>query len=179
MTKLRNGKHERFATGLADGFSQEKSYIEAGFSPNGARGAACNLIKQYSYIIKRRDEILAERETLHSVSTVEAMKELQLTKKDVMKELLDNAMRAKAAVPVLKNGEPIGVYQANISASNQALMLLGKELGMFTDRTDVNVSTHSNMSDRDLRAFVVEKYKKLGLDLDAKVIEAEVITPEE
>ncbi len=55
------------------------------------------------------------------------------------------------------------------------MMLLGKELGMFTDRTDVNVSTHSNMSDRELRAFVVEKYKKLGLDLDAKLIAGEVI----
>ena len=92
-----------------------------------------------------------------------------------MEQLFDNAMIAKAAVPVLKNGEPTGLYQANISASNQALMLLGKELGMFTDRTDVNVSTHSNMSDRELRTFVVEKYKKLGLDLDAKLIEGEVI----
>jgi len=175
MTKLRNGRHERFATGLADGLSQEKAYIDAGFSPNGARGAACNLLKHYSSIIKRRNEILSEREILHSVSTIEAMKELQLTKKDIMRELMGNAMIAKAAVPVLKNGEPTGLYQANISASNQALMLLGKELGMFTDRTDVNVSTHNNMSDRELRAFVVEKYKKLGLDLDAKLIEGEVI----
>ena len=46
---------------------------------------------------------------------------------------------------------------------------------MFTDRTDVNVSTHSNMSDRELRAFVVGKYRKLGLDLEAKTIEGEVI----
>jgi len=83
MTKLRNGRHERFATRLADGLSQEKAYIEAGFSPNGARGAACNLIKQYVYILKRRDEILAEREILHSVSTVQAMKALQITKMDV------------------------------------------------------------------------------------------------
>ena len=70
---------------------------------------------------------------------------------------------------------PTGMYNANISASNQALIALGKELGMFTDRTDVNVSTHNNMSDRELRAFVVEKYKKLGLDLDAKLIAGEVI----
>jgi len=55
--------------------------------------------------------------------------------------------------------------QANISASNQALMLLGKELGMFSDRMDVQVSAHNTMSDAELRQFVVNKYKKLGLDL--------------
>ena len=175
MSVLRNGRHEKFAIGLADGSTQERAYTEAGFSPNGARGAACNLIKQYSYILRRRDEILAEREMLHSVSKVQAMKALQINKKDIMKELLDNAMRAKAAIPVMKDGVPTGMYNANISASNQALIALGKELGMFTDRTDVNVSTHSNMSDRELRAFVVEKYKKLGLDLDAKLIAGEVI----
>jgi len=175
MSILKNARYERFAAGLANGLSQEKAYIAAGFSPRSARASASSLIKQRPYIFERRDEILAEREMLHSVSTVRAMKELQLSKKDIMKELLDNAMIAKAAIPVMKDGVPTGMYNANISASNQALIALGKELGMFTDRTDVNVSTHSNMSDRELRAFVVEKYKKLGLDLDAKLIAGEVI----
>ena len=103
------------------------------------------------------------------------MKELQINKEKIMRELLDNAMIAKAAVPVLKNGEPTGLYQANISASNQALMLLGKELGMFMDKTEVSVSHHSGKSDEELRIFVVNKYKKLGLDLDAKLIAGEVI----
>ncbi len=175
MPILKNARHERFATELANGQTQEKAYIAAGFSPSSARSSASSLIKQRPYIFERRDEILAEREMLHSVSTVQAMKELQLTKKDIMKELLGNAMIAKAAIPVMKDGVPTGMYNANISASNQAFMLLGKELGMFTDRTDVNVSTHSNMSDRELRAFGVEKYKKLGLDLDAKLIAGDVI----
>ncbi len=175
MGILRNGLHERVAVGLADGLTQQKAYVVAGFSPNSARAAACNLLKHFSNIIKRRDELLAEREMLNTLARVRAMEATQIDKERIMRELMDNAMVAKAAVPVLKNGEPTGLYQANISASNQALMLLGKELGMFTDRTDVNVSTHSNMSDRELRAFVVEKYMKLGLDLDAKLIEGEVI----
>ena len=160
---------------LADGFSQEKAYIEAGFSPNGARGAACNLIKQYSYILRRRDEILSEREKMHSVSTIKAMEALQITKKDIMKELLDNAMRAKASIPVIKDGVPTGMYNANISASNQALMLLGKELGMFADKSEIRVDHHANMNDEELRIFVVNKYRKLGLDLEAKAVDAEII----
>jgi len=175
MNILKNARHERFATELANGQTQERSYIAAGYAPSSARASASSLIKQRPYIFERRDEILAEREMLHSVSTVRAMEALQLTKKDIMRELMGNAMIAKAAIPVMKDGVPTGMYNANISASNQALIALGKELGMFTDRTDVNVSTHSNMSDRELRAFVVEKYKKLGLDLDAKLIADEVI----
>ncbi len=165
MPILKNARHERFATELANGQTQEKAYIAAGFSPSSARASASSLIKQRPYIFERRDELLAEREMLNTLARVRAMEATQIDKERIMRELMDNAMVAKAAVPVLKNGEPTGLYQANISASNQALMLLGKELGMFTDRTDVNVSTHSNMSDRELRAFVVEKYKKLGLDL--------------
>jgi len=175
MTVLKNARHERFAIGLADGSTQERAYVNAGYAPRSARSSASTLIKQYPNIIQRRDEILAEREMVATIARVKAMKELQLCKKDIMEQLFDNAMVAKAAVPVLKNGEPTGMYQANISASNQALMLLGKELGMFSDRMDVQVSAHNTMSDAELRQFVVDKYKKLGLDLDAKLIAGEVI----
>ena len=175
MSILKNGRHERFATGLADGLSQEKAYIEAGFSPNGARGAACNSLKHYSNIIKRRDELLAEREMLNTLARVRAMEATQIDKERIMRELMDNAMVAKAAVPVLKNGEPTGLYQANISASNQAFMLLGKELGMFMDKSEVRIDHHASMDDEQLRIFVVNKYRKLGLDLEAKAVDAKII----
>ncbi len=175
MATLRNSRHERFATELANGQTQEKAYIAAGFSPSSARSSASSLIKQRPYIFERRDEILAEREMLHSVSTVQAMKELQITKQDVMKELMDNAMIAKAAIPVMKDGVPTGMYNANISASNQALMLLGKELGMFADKSEIRVDHHANMNDEELRIFVMNKYRKLGLDLEAKAVDAEIM----
>jgi hypothetical protein len=172
MTLLKNAKYERFATKLADGLSQERAYVEAGFSPNGARGSASSLIKQHAFIIKRRDEILAERERLHSVSTVQAMEALQITKKDVMRELLDNAMRAKAAVPVMKNGVPTGIYNTNISASNQALIALGKEIGMFTDKVEHSKVTElTQKTDEELVVYIKDKYRKLGLDMDIEDIE--------
>jgi len=75
------------------------------------------------------------------------MEALQITKKDVMRELLDNAMRAKAAVPVMKNGVPTGIYNTNISASNQALIALGKEIGMFTDKVEHSKVTELTQKD--------------------------------
>jgi phage terminase small subunit len=97
MAILKNGRHERFAAGLADGLSQEKAYVAAGFSARGARGAASILLKQNIDILKRRDEILLEREKLQAVTTAQAMESLKLSKEDVMRELWDNAMKAKAA----------------------------------------------------------------------------------
>jgi len=72
-------------------------------------------------------------------------------------------MIAKAAVPVLKNGKPIGVYQANISASNQALIALGKEIGMFHDKPETLRSEHASMSDEELKQYISVKLRKLGL----------------
>lgn len=165
MTILKNGRHERFTTGLADGLSQEKAYIEAGFSPNGARGAACNLLKHFSSIIKRRDELLAEREMLNTMAKVRAMEAAQIDKERVMRELMDNAMVAKQAVPVLdKNGNETGIYNVNIPASNQALIALGKEIGMFHNKpAEAPRSKYANMSDEELKQHISVKLGKLGL----------------
>ena len=166
MNLLNNARHERFAAGLADGLSQEKAYIAAGFFANGARGSASTLIKQYPYILKRRDEILAEREKMHSVATAQAIEALQITKEDIMRELWDNARRAKAAVSVLdREGNETGVYNTNIPASNQALHLLGKELGMFLEKKNVPQSEYSRKSVEELRQIVIEKAWKLGVPL--------------
>jgi len=167
MTELKNARHERFATGLVDGLSQEKAYIEAGFSPNGARGAACNLLKHYSSIIKRRDELLAEREMLNTIARVRAMETTQIDKERVMRELMDNAMIAKQAVPVLdKNGNETGVYNVNISASNQALIALGKEIGMFHNKpVEAPRSKYADMSDEELKQYIFEKCRKLGFEI--------------
>jgi len=57
-----------------------------------------------------------------------------LTREWVIEQLRDNAMKAKAAVPVLdRDGRTPGIYQTNLSASNQALIALGKEIGMFKE----------------------------------------------
>src|SRR5690348_6261666 len=101
MTILKNTRHENFAKGLADGLSQEKAYISAGFSAKGARGSASNLIKQHSYILKRRDEILAEREKLYAVSTAKACEALAIDKEWVLNQLIDNVFMAKKGEPVV------------------------------------------------------------------------------
>ena len=44
MPPLENARHERFAQGLAKGKTQEQAYIDAGYSENGARVSASQLL---------------------------------------------------------------------------------------------------------------------------------------
>ena len=44
MPVLENARHERFAQGLAKGKTQEQAYIDAGYSENGARVSASQLL---------------------------------------------------------------------------------------------------------------------------------------
>jgi hypothetical protein len=71
-------------------------------------------------------------------------------------------MRSRGAIPVMdKEGNLRGVYKANIAASNQALHLLRKELGMFGDKNVEPRNEYSNKSIEELRQIVTEKSKKL------------------
>lgn len=52
MTKELSAKQKLFSQNLAKGLTQTQAYIDAGYSPNGADGAACKLqgnarIKEY------------------------------------------------------------------------------------------------------------------------------------
>jgi hypothetical protein len=168
---------ERFAKGLSEGLTQDKAFVAAGYSPNSARVGACTLLKKHPEIWKRVEEIKKEKSDMFAtagiVPVAEACHELGISKKRILAELFDNAMSAKAAVPVVKNGEPTGFYSANWAASNQAFQLLGKELGMFHDNKEVVAGEHDSKTDEELKLFIVEKYQRLGLDITPLVEKVE------
>jgi hypothetical protein len=65
-------------------------------------------------------------------------------------------MKAKAAVPVLNGkGEETGEFTASWAASNQALNLVGKELGMFIERSERGKpGDYSHLSDAEVDAKI-------------------------
>lgn len=141
MTALSNPKHERFAQELAKGKSADESYALAGFSPN--RGNA-SVLKHKQNILDRVTEILDERESIHAQATAEAIKSTALTKAWVIETLMDNVAKAMQAKAMTNDdGEPIGEYQYQGSVANKALELLGKEIGMFVDRS-INENVNTN-----------------------------------
>ena len=141
MTALANPKHERFAQELAKGKTAEESYALAGFSPN--RGNA-SVLKHKQNILERVSEILDEREAIHAQATAEAVKATGLTKEWVIETLKENVARSMQAKSMTDDdGNTIGEFQYQGSVANKALELLGKEIGMFVDRS-INENVNTN-----------------------------------
>lgn len=112
MAALSNPRHERFAQELAKGKSASEAYIAAGYEES--RSAASRLSTNVN--VQSRVAELQERAAANVV----------ISREWVLEQLVDNAKLAKAA--------------GDISPSNQALSLIGKELGMFVERTEnVNI----------------------------------------
>jgi phage terminase small subunit len=141
MAALQNARHERFAQELASGKTLEQAHRMAGYK---ASRSGASQLKQNINISARINEILIERESLHGQATADAIKATALTKEWVIEMLTQNVAKAMQATPVTDDeGNPIGEFQYQGSVANRALELLGKELGMFVERTqNENVNTN-------------------------------------
>jgi phage terminase small subunit len=121
MGQLSNPRHERFAQGLAQGLSASDAYVKAGYGES--RSAASRLSTNVN--VQARVAELQAR----------VVENVSLTREWVIEQLIENASLAKEA----------GDY----SPANQALQLLGKELGMFVERTE-NVNINHDVTDEPL-----------------------------
>jgi hypothetical protein len=63
----------------------------------------------------------------------------------VLERLAENVRRAMQIEPVTLRGVPTGEYRYEGSVANRALELLGKELGLFVERSE-SVNTHHVVS---------------------------------
>jgi hypothetical protein len=139
---LENPKHELFAQELAKGKTAEEAHGLAGYK---ASRSGASQLKQNLNISNRIAEILAEREAIHGQATADAIKSTALTKEWVIGTLMENVARAMQAKPAKLDdeGAAAGEYVYQGSVANKALELLGKEMGMFVDRSiSENVNTN-------------------------------------
>ena len=87
----------------------------------------------------------------------------------VLDELRDNALKAKAAVPVLDaKGQPTGEWRADFGASNMALKLIGMELGMFVERKEVRHGRLDDVTDEKLREITEAALIEAGIVIDGQ-----------
>lgn len=117
MSVLPNARHEAFAQALAKGKTADEAYKLAGFSAN--RGNATRL--------KANESVSARVAELQSMVAERAV----VDREWVLAKLIENA----------NNNQ-----ESNPSASNKALELIGKELGMFVERTE-NININHDVTD--------------------------------
>jgi hypothetical protein len=114
MPALHNPRHEHFAQLVAAGQSPAHAYATAGYEERTAYTCGPRLLKTAAV----RDRVTELRQKVAEVSVTRAA----VNREFVLRELMDNAMKAK--------------QNQQWSASNRALELIGRDLGMF-DGTSV------------------------------------------
>src|SRR3954469_8986555 len=138
MAARLNPRQEAFAQALAAGKSQAEAYALAGFKPDSANASA---LAQRPAVMARVAAIQAEQAETARKATELAAERLSIDREWVMRRLVENANRAMQAVAVTdRDGSPSGEYKYDGAVANRALELLGKELGMFIDRSKVDLT---------------------------------------
>jgi hypothetical protein len=164
MPTLRNPRHERFAQALAEGKSQQKAYVAAGYSATSARANASTLLKRNASISKRVQELLEARRAIEEQALAATVAETKADRLWVERQLLAVVERSMQATPVLDRsgahayvqtpeGRLAAAFTFDASAAVRALHLLGLEHGMFRHRVDHSANPFDILSVPDLVAF--------------------------
>jgi hypothetical protein len=131
MTALRNSKHEHFVQLVAAGETPTKAYTLAGYSEKGAHASANRLL--------RNATVQARVTELQKAVSERAVEKASVDRAWVLAQLRENVDRAMQVVEVMDSkGKPTGEFRYEGQVANRALELIGKELGMFRERLEIN-----------------------------------------
>ena len=148
MAILKNQRHEVFALNVASGKSASEAYRMSGYettTDTATRANACRLLTNAS--VQARIKELQSR----------AVGKFNLDRNWILTMLQENAHRAMQLEPVIgRDGKESGQHVYAGAVANRALELLGKEAGMFVDRTELAVKTLDQLPESDLAAIIAE-----------------------
>jgi len=119
---------------------------------------------------EKKPHVKARINELRHQITERAVEKASLDRAWVLSRLMKVADRCMQEEPVTKNGEPTGEYKFDSAGANRALELLGKEMGMFVERKQIEMNPLGQMSDEDLMRMAAELAQQVGM---AEVIDVE------
>jgi hypothetical protein len=160
MAILRNPKWERFAQELAGGKTAGQAYELAGFCPNPANAWR---LHQREEIGRRIDEILEQKQRAADKALASAAERVGLDEAWVLRNLKRNAV--------------IAMRRGDLAAANRSIELIGKHLGMFIERKQVEIAYVDDADEylARIRALVEGKV----IDDEPPVIDYEPAEPDE
>lgn len=141
MEKL-TPKQERFCAEYLIDYNATQAAIRAGYSENAAGSQGSRMLKNANVLARVR-EIQRDK-----------IEKLCVTSDFVVMKLIETLERCMAAVPVMEwNSEehkkmPTGEYQFDSKGATKCLELIGKHLGMFEDKINVNASVNAGKLDQ-------------------------------
>lgn len=163
--RLPNGlttQQDDFARNVAKGMTQREAALQAGYAPDGVDVTASRTLR------------LPKVQELITNLRGKAASKVDVDIAFVVSGLKENAMRCQQAIPVLdRDGDPIGEYKFDSAGSNRAYELLGKYLGAFIDRSQIELSDGARRHiDRIVRIVVEEVHDQDTIERIMDRIEA-------
>lgn len=135
-----NPKQERFCQEYIIDLNATQAYIRAGYSENGAGQGAERMLKNV--------EVYARVEELQKAR----IEKLQVNQDWVVLRLIQISDRCMQQEEVMKFDYELkelvgtGEYQFDSNGANKSTELLGKHLGMFKDKVDLNLTNEIDTS---------------------------------
>lgn len=117
-------KQQRFVEEYLIDLNATQAAIRAGYSERTANEQGARLLAKVSI-----SDAITDAKT-------ERSKRVELTQDWVLDRLMANAERAMQAVPVVNKDGAVIEYRYDGAVANGALNLLGKHLGMFTEKIE-------------------------------------------
>jgi hypothetical protein len=119
---------------------------------------------------EKKPEVKNRINQLRHEITERAVEKASVDRAWVLSRLKKVADRCLQEEPVMVRGEATGEYKFDSAGANRALELLGKELGMFVERKQIDMNPLGQMSDADLMRMAAELAQQTGM---AEVIDVE------
>ena len=147
MPELKNEKHELFCQEYLVDLNATQAYIRAGYKVNSAESNSSALMRNHK-IFARVNELLAARSVRVGISQDRVLRELariafldptQLANMDNATISADASEDDRAAIASVKvkSGEDFTEREIKFADKLKALELMGKHLGMYTDKIDM------------------------------------------
>lgn len=152
MPELKNKKHERLCLEYVIDYNATQAGIRSGYSQKTAHSIACELLKKPELRERVRELQAEQRERLVLSSDYVAIK---------LVECVQKSMQASPVIafnPLTNKYEQNGEYQYDSKGATKALELLGKHLGMFTEKVELRGGVQID----DARTRLIEKLSEKG-----------------
>lgn len=148
MPALKNQRHETFALHVVAGKSASDAYRLSGFKC-GADKSVWVSASRLLWTDKVQARIAELRKKVEKIAVVD--------RAWILSRLRENVDRAMQVEPVIgRDGKETGEHVYAGAVANRALELLGKEAGMFVDRTELAVKSLDQLPESDLAAIIAE-----------------------